>query len=161
MKSKFEIKQFPAGTVMAQEGETGREAFVIKRGTVAVVLRNGGKSTTILRSAGEVVGEMALVDAATRCASLVAESDVEAEVVTFTDFHSILNSCHPKVRSAVKSLCDLLRDSNRGVSRVRLQATLRDLRARIINQPEFADTLASCPPLVRAVVAGLLERFTG
>ena len=159
-KRNFEPRNYPAGTVMAREGDPGREAFVIRSGRVAVVLRNGGTTNTVMRSEGEVVGEMALVDQSPRCATLLAEGDVETDVVSFSDFHAMLNSCHPKVRTAVQSLCTLLRDANRGGPRHQRQAALKDLRAKIIDQPEFSLTLESCHLIVRAVVASLLERLT-
>jgi CRP-like cAMP-binding protein len=158
-KSDFEKRHYAAGAALAQEGDPGREAFVILRGHVAVQLQTGGKVVRIVRTEGDVVGEMSLVDVSPRCATLVAEDEVDVEVVSFTDFHGLLNTCHPRVQAAVKKLTALLRDANRGTPRATTAAALAELRAKVTGLPEFPSMLEGCHPLVRAALAGLLERL--
>lgn len=158
-KSDFEKRHYAAGAEIAKEGDQGREAFLILRGRVAVRLPTGGKVVTIVKTEGDVVGEMSLVDVSPRCATLTAEDEVDAEVVAFTDFHGLLNTCHPKVQAAVKKLTALLRDANRGTPPATIAAARNDLKAKVTGLPEFPSMLESCHPIVRAVVAGLLERL--
>ncbi len=61
-----------AGTVIVDQGQTGREAFVIINGS-ATVKRNGKKVATL--GAGSVVGELSLLDHGPRTATVVAETD--------------------------------------------------------------------------------------
>lgn len=161
MRGKVDVekRRYAAGAELAKEGDPGREAFVILRGHVAVRLRTGGKVLRILKAAGDVVGEMSLVDVSPRCATLTAEDDVEVEVVAFTDFHGLLNTCHPKVQAAVKQLTGLLRTANQGASCAATQAALAELKAKVTGLPDFPSFLEGCHPIVRAVVAGLLERL--
>ena len=107
-----ETKCFCRGEVIAKAGAVGCEAYLIRKGRVAVEVTTNGKSRRVTQSEGDVVGEMALVDQSPRCATLTALDDVVVEVITLTDFHSILNPCHPIVRAVVKGLVKRLRATN-------------------------------------------------
>ena len=61
-----------AGTMIMDQGQMGREAFVIVEGDV-VVRRNGRKVATL--GPGTVVGEMSLLDKGPRTATVVCETD--------------------------------------------------------------------------------------
>ncbi len=107
-----EAKCFRKGEVIAKEGSAGREAYLIRHGRVAVDVTANGKARRVIQTEGDVVGEMALVDQSPRCATLTALDDVDVEVITLSDFHSILNPCHPIVRAVVKGLVKRLRATN-------------------------------------------------
>lgn len=77
----------PAGRVLCREGETGHEFFVLESGTVAVSV--GGAQVTTL-GAGDFFGELALLDAGPRNASVTAESDVDVLVLTRQEFLTVL-----------------------------------------------------------------------
>lgn len=76
----LEVRELAAGRYLAQEGEPGDEAFILVRGLLNVVRGVGGPSPALLASLGPgaIFGEMALVSAAPRAASVVA---VEPAVV--------------------------------------------------------------------------------
>jgi CRP-like cAMP-binding protein len=158
-KIAFEVRHYAAGAELARQDEPGREAYLILRGRVAIEVWHGAKVMRVFKAAGDVVGEMALVDSSPRSATLLAEDDLEVEVITFTDFHSMLNACHPKVQTAVKQLTQLLRDADRGASRAATQAALRELKAKVTGLPDFPSFLEGCHSVLRAVVVGLLERL--
>lgn len=79
----FEEVEFGEGAVLMSEGRPGREAFVILEGRVEITLR--GELLAEL-GAGEVVGEMALVDGGPRSATVTALEPVRALVAGCLDF---------------------------------------------------------------------------
>ena len=78
----------PAGTVLARQGEIGREAFVVVDGEIEV--RRDGKQLAVL-GAGEVVGELAVLGGWHRTADILTASDVE--LVVF-DVRSLERAMH-------------------------------------------------------------------
>jgi len=67
-----------AGTLIVDQGQTGREAYILLKG-VAVVRRNGKKVTSL--SEGSVIGELSLLDHGPRTASVSAETDCTLLVI--------------------------------------------------------------------------------
>lgn len=68
-----EAEAYPAGSVVCAEGERGDRVFVILEGEVRVV-RGGGAAASVVsvERAGSVLGEMAVLDAAPRAATVLA-----------------------------------------------------------------------------------------
>ena len=59
-----------AGTALFAEGDAGDRAYLIKAGEVEILLERGGREVVLARRvAGEIIGEMALIDRGTRSAS--------------------------------------------------------------------------------------------
>ena len=77
-----------AGKVLIQEGERGREFFVIVSGEVEV-RRKGRKVATL--GPGNFVGEMALLSKTPRTATVTAVSPVDVLVITDRAFLELLN----------------------------------------------------------------------
>jgi CRP-like cAMP-binding protein len=67
-----DLERFAAGETIFAKGEAGNRMFVITSGTVAIV--DDGRVVDAL-GPGELVGELALIDAAPRSASAVARTD--------------------------------------------------------------------------------------
>src|SRR3990170_5109354 len=66
----------PAGGELFTEGSMGNQAFVIKEGQIEILKSSGGKTVLLaIRLPGDVIGEMALLEAAPRMASGVARTD--------------------------------------------------------------------------------------
>ena len=61
-----------AGSLLVDQGQTGREAFVVLDGQVTVK-RNGRKVATL--EPGAIVGELSLLDHGPRTATVVCETD--------------------------------------------------------------------------------------
>ena len=76
------------GYVLAREGTTGRETFVILDGT-ASVRRNNRKVATL--GSGEAVGELALLDHGPRTATVTAESPMTVLVLEPREFRAALD----------------------------------------------------------------------
>jgi CRP-like cAMP-binding protein len=97
--------EVPAGKVLCKEGEVGQEFFVIIDGEVEVT-KDGKRVAT--RAAGEFFGEIALLEATRRMATVTAQTPLRFFVLTRRDFRQ------------------LIRD-NPGVERKVLQAVARRL----------------------------------
>ena len=68
-----------AGSLLVDQGQTGREAFVVLDGTVTVK-RNGRKVATL--GPGAIVGELSLLDHGPRTATVVCETDCSLFVIS-------------------------------------------------------------------------------
>jgi len=112
-----EIREYRAGDIIMREGDKGDELFIVLTGKVSVVR---GEATLAHLGPGEHVGEMALVRAVPRSASVIAEVPAELVVIKRSDFFEILRREH---ELAIKFLWQFL-----GVLADRLDATSRDLR---------------------------------
>ena len=77
----------PAGRTLCREGETGQEFFVLESGTVSVEV--GGRQVATL-GPGDFFGELALLDAGPRNATVTAQSDVKVLVVSRQEFMGLL-----------------------------------------------------------------------
>ena len=77
----------PEGKVLAQEGDRGREFFVLVEGS-AEVKRHG--ETVNMLADGDFFGEIALVSGRPRTATVTATSPVRALVVTEQAFGTLL-----------------------------------------------------------------------
>jgi len=85
--SVFKARSFRAGETVIQQGSGAAAFFVIDSGE-ANVLVGGAEHRTL--SAGDYFGEMALIDAGTRTATVVAATDLVCSGVTFWDFRPIV-----------------------------------------------------------------------
>ncbi|MCB0965842.1 MAG: cyclic nucleotide-binding domain-containing protein [Ilumatobacter sp.] len=83
----------PAGTLLVDQGQTGREAFVIMSGEVSIK-RNGRKVASA--SVGDIVGEMSLLDHGPRTASAFCDTDCSLFVLDQRHFRGVLEE-HPSI----------------------------------------------------------------
>jgi CRP/FNR family cyclic AMP-dependent transcriptional regulator len=99
-----------AGTVIIDQGQLGREAFVILGGHVTVK-RNQRKVATL--GVGDVVGELALLDHRPRTASAICEDDCTLFVLDQRHFRRVLEQ-HPSIAmKLLTSLAERIRDLDR------------------------------------------------
>ena len=86
---------FRSGDTIISEGEAGGTAFLIKAGSVKVTVGEGAKARTVAElGAGEVFGEMSLLDPGPRSATVKALSDTECVVTTYDELMGSLHE-HP------------------------------------------------------------------
>lgn len=97
----------PDGKVLVDQGDIGREAFIIVDGT-AVVRRNGRKVATL--GPGDYFGEMALLDKGPRTASVTAEGELRLLVIGSREFSGVLDDVPPMARKLLRSLSQRVRD---------------------------------------------------
>src|SRR3954463_4819502 len=78
---------FRAGRTLMRQGDTGAELVVIEQGDVDVAI--DGKQVAT-QSAGDFVGELALVTHRPRTATVTTSTEVRALVLTARDFERLL-----------------------------------------------------------------------
>ncbi len=93
----------PAGKLMAEEGDRGREFFVLLEGEADVT--KGDKSINTMRE-GDFFGEIALVTQMPRTASVRATTDVRVLVVTERDFGSLMKHSPEVSRGVAEALAE-------------------------------------------------------
>ncbi len=96
-----------AGKELVDQGDIGREAFVILSGT-ASVRRNGRKIATL--GPGDPFGELALLDHGPRTASVVAESELRLFVLTARRFNAVLDEAPGLSRKLLGALASRARE---------------------------------------------------
>jgi CRP-like cAMP-binding protein len=94
------------GAVLTKEGSPGRECFVVSEGTATARLR--GKKLASYK-AGDVFGEMALLDNEPRSATIIADSEMVLFVVDSRSFWGLCEEAPPVARKIMKSISQRLR----------------------------------------------------
>ena len=97
----------PEGRVLCEQGDIGREAFVILEGT-AEVRRNGMNVATL--TSGACFGELALLDNGPRTATVVATTDLKVLVIGAREFAALVSEVEPMAFKLLKSLATRIRD---------------------------------------------------
>jgi CRP/FNR family transcriptional regulator, cyclic AMP receptor protein len=95
--------QVPAGTHLVDEGKFAHEFFVILEGSADVVA--GGKVVATL-GAGDFFGEIALISAERRNATVVAKTPMKLVVIFGPNFRSLegeLPEIHGRIEEAIKA----------------------------------------------------------
>ena len=100
----------PAGSTIVDQGQAGREAFVILDGS-AIVKRNGKKIATL--GVGSVVGELSLLDHGPRTASVICETDTKLLVIDQREFLAVLDDVPALSHKVLASLAAKIRDFDR------------------------------------------------
>lgn len=99
-----------AGTLIVDQGQTGKEAFVVIAGDVTVK-RNGRKVATL--GPGSVVGELSLLDHGPRTATVVCETDCTLFVLAQRQFSGVLEEVPAISRKLLAALATRIRDLDR------------------------------------------------
>lgn len=109
----FTEEIFHPGQIIYQEGEPGDNMYIIWSGKV-VAYKGELNSPTILgfRGAGEVIGEMALLENRPRSASVVAISETRMLCIQRGDFHHLLAENPVLSLSIMESLSARLRKAD-------------------------------------------------
>ncbi|MFI5387497.1 MAG: SLC26A/SulP transporter family protein [Fimbriimonadales bacterium] len=109
IKSFLHRTTYVSGSVIFREGDPGNELFVLTGGTASAYLRQADSGTIRLAtfSPGTVFGELAILDAGPRSATVVADTDLVAYVLTTTEF-ARMSAAIPAV--AIKLLANLARE---------------------------------------------------
>ena len=176
-------KEFPKGTELFREGETGKEMFVIQAGKVSITkhVRDVAKVLAVL-GPGEFFGEMAIISNKPRNASAVVQEDARLLVIDPKTFEGMIRGNAEIAVRMIKKLAERLSEADAQIenllhhdpaSRVVhhiLQATLT--RGRPLEEGgieidflvrEMPRQLGVGEPAVRSMLdklerAGLLER---
>lgn len=120
---------FAAGDTVLTEGESGRTAYLVLSGKVEVIVGTGPKAKAVATlRAGEVFGEMSLLEPGPRSATVRALDRTECLVTSYEDFMSSIQEDPEKAVLFMRTLVTRLRQTNEMLSRLDPQKRgLRDL----------------------------------
>ena len=99
-----------AGTMIIDQGQTGREAFVVVNGTVTVK-RNGRRIATL--GPGAVVGELSLLDHGPRTATVICDTDCDLLVIDQRHFSGVISEVPSIARRLLENLAGIVRQLDR------------------------------------------------
>jgi CRP/FNR family transcriptional regulator, cyclic AMP receptor protein len=105
--------EFPAGKVIAKQGETGVGFHMITEGEAAVTV-DGVEHAKL--GAGSYFGEMSLIDGGPRSATVTATTDLNTISLTSWDFNVLLDQFPELTRMLLVQLCRRLRSVESSIS---------------------------------------------
>ena len=104
------VKDYPAGSVIFEEGKTGKSAFIVQSGIIEITkIGSLGEVVIGYVGAGEIFGEMAPIDNEPRMASATALKDTQCIVITEEEFQSKLKDADPFLNDLLYVLVRALR----------------------------------------------------
>jgi CRP-like cAMP-binding protein len=101
-----------AGHVLVDQGDAGREAFVIVDGT-ATVRRNGRRVGEL--GPGDAIGELSLLDHGPRTATVTAETELTALVLSAREFAGVIEEVPGLAQKLLGQLAARVRDLDRQI----------------------------------------------
>jgi CRP-like cAMP-binding protein len=109
-------RDFPAGTILFEEGQPGRDMYIVVSGEVEIH-RQVGESERVLAvlPAGEFFGEMAILNGRPRSATAVVRSDARLLVIDGTTFEAMLRARPEIALRMIKALASRLDSANQHV----------------------------------------------
>ena len=109
--------QFAAGDEIFSEGDPAEDAFVIDSGEIDIVKEVDGQPVVLARlGAGEIFGEMGLVDDKPRSATARAATEVQVRRMTHEHFMYVLMHRPEESLAYLKVLFERLRAANTKVA---------------------------------------------
>jgi CRP-like cAMP-binding protein len=105
----LEEETFEKGQYIVNEGDLGKELFMIVKGEVEVVV--GGNVVAVMKE-GAGFGEMALIDNQPRSADIIARNDVLVLKMESDDFLEILKQRDEVALGVIRVLTGRIRELN-------------------------------------------------
>ena len=131
-----------AGAELFNEGSAGNEAYVIKEGQIEIVKSSNGRQVLLaVRKAGEVIGEMSLLDSAPRFATGRARTESLLLAIRHEDLDHLLNTSSSAAKAMLYTFIARLRSSEMILRQSEKMAQLGTLTAGItheLNNPASA-----------------------
>ncbi|STX28593.1 cyclic nucleotide-binding protein [Legionella beliardensis] len=95
--SLVQERSFETGDYLMKQGEKGDSCFIISRGRVEIFYEIDNKKITISEvGAGEILGELAIIDGLPRSASVIAIEPTETLTISEWDFKAQLQA-YPEI----------------------------------------------------------------
>ncbi len=147
MSEKIYSKIYAPGEDIIRMGDRGRNAYFIERGMVEIVVpasESGGEGAKILGTmgAGEIFGEMSMIDDAPRSATVTAMEETEVIVIEGARYIQPLESANPMITLILRIVLSRLRDARRqnvgGGAVLRAEdASMHEIRALAFEHLQF------------------------
>lgn len=132
----------PAGAELFAEGSPGDQAYVIMEGEIEILKASGGRSVLLaVRKPGDVIGEMALLEASPRFATVRARVDSVLLAISHNQLDELLNTSPSAARAMLFTITSRLRSTELMLKQSEKMAQLGTLTAGIaheLNNPAAA-----------------------
>ncbi len=93
LAQRIKLVVYSSGELVIEQGDAGRDLFIVKSGEMEVSVDSGRGSETVAQlGSGKVFGEMSLMTGAPRAATVRALTDCELLVIDHSAFREVLNS---------------------------------------------------------------------
>lgn len=109
-RSESEYKEYKAGDLIFEEGEAGENMYIVKEGAVDIKV---GEEIFVVAGAGEILGEMALIDSSARSATAVAKTACKLIPVNEKRFAFLVQQTPFFAIHVMKVLVERLRKMNK------------------------------------------------
>jgi predicted CoA-binding protein/signal transduction histidine kinase len=137
-----EQKRFSAGDLMFEEGEAGDRAYVIEEGSVEIIKKSSGREVLLaVRDAGEVIGEMSLIEDVPRNATVRARTDILTLAIDKAHFNHLLDISPTAARAMLGTVVSRFRSTTSLLQQSEKMAQLGTMTAGIaheLNNPAAA-----------------------
>ena len=143
---------FKAGEVVIREGEEGDQAYFIVSGLVEVLIGAGSRRVGEL-GAGEVFGEMCLIEPGPRSATVRAIADTECLAASYEEFIAAIEDYPERAVAFIKTLVRRLRQMNALMEKI--DPNRRGLRG-FVRECQKAIAPSEVDPEVRALAWTML-----
>jgi CRP-like cAMP-binding protein len=109
-KAKISLQD---GEILFREGDCGDNCYIIQKGTIRIwrTDKKGGELVLADITAGEIFGEMAIIDASPRSASATAVGDTELLSIAEENFDKVFNSNPAFALKMIRILAKRLRSA--------------------------------------------------
>jgi CRP-like cAMP-binding protein len=116
------LNRVAAGTTLFAKGDPGTALYAVAAGTVKIVVPSidGREAMFTLLHAGEIFGEIALLDGMSRTADAVALTDCELMMIERRDFLTFMHSEPNVAFKLIGMLCARLRSADKYLEEVML-----------------------------------------
>jgi len=154
-------KKMKDGDIIVEDGTLAFYAYVLKSGKAKVLKDIEGRLVVIgTLHAGDVFGDMAFLGGEKRTASVIADGNVEVEVIGRDTFMEALEQLPQGVRTKLEAMVSTLNGITEVHSRFRAHLSeLQALREKIIDLKSFEREVDEMPELLRAVAVALVHRL--
>jgi CRP-like cAMP-binding protein len=123
-------KQFPAGTVLFNEGDRGEEMYIIQSGKVKISKKiRGVEKTLATMEKGEFFGEMAILNDKPRSATAEVVDASEMLVIDRKTFEALIRGNAEIALRFIKRLADRLRETTEQMETL----MIRDNTSRLVS----------------------------
>jgi CRP/FNR family cyclic AMP-dependent transcriptional regulator len=125
------VGDYPKGTVLFRQGDTGAHMYVIQRGKIEVSRRAGDRETVLaVFPAGEFFGEMAILNNAPRSATATVIEDARLLVIDGSTFETMIKDSTEIAVRMIKKLAFRLQQTSRQMDLL----MFRDPNSRVVHR---------------------------
>lgn len=120
LRAQTRVRNVVRGTTVFSKGDPGSSLFAVVEGQVKVISfsAEGKYAVFNVLSAGDIFGEIALLDGGERTADVIAITDCRLLVIERRDFLPLVHSRSDVAQKLIEVLCARLRNTSRQVEEV-------------------------------------------